>query len=134
MLTEVAVVCCLNVLPTTRFYTSGHSLALHAALPCEAAGRQGRAGDGWFSSRRPGDRRGVRCGWRDGVRDRPDHAGAAVGDGSAGDDRGDGRSEEHTSELQSLMRISSAVFCLNKTDTQTNKTHSTSTVRMERHK
>src|SRR3546814_7175747 len=29
-------------------------------------------------------------------------------------DRGSGRSEEHTSELQSLMRISYAVFCLNK--------------------
>src|SRR3546814_7992349 len=28
--------------------------------------------------------------------------------------RGIGRSEEHTSELQSLMRISYAVFCLNK--------------------
>src|SRR3546814_9887395 len=28
--------------------------------------------------------------------------------------RGLGRSEEHTSELQSLMRISYAVFCLNK--------------------
>src|SRR3546814_5159254 len=28
--------------------------------------------------------------------------------------RGDGRSEEHTSELQSLMRISYAVFCLKK--------------------
>src|SRR3546814_6275970 len=27
----------------------------------------------------------------------------------------DGRSEEHTSELQSLMRISYAVFCLKKT-------------------
>src|SRR3546814_3347245 len=27
---------------------------------------------------------------------------------------GGGRSEEHTSELQSLMRISYAVFCLNK--------------------
>src|SRR3546814_6978808 len=27
------------------------------------------------------------------------------------------RSEEHTSELQSLMRISSAVFCLNKKHT-----------------
>src|SRR3546814_7805304 len=27
---------------------------------------------------------------------------------------GHGRSEEHTSELQSLMRISYAVFCLNK--------------------
>src|SRR3546814_7793304 len=31
-----------------------------------------------------------------------------------------GRSEEHTSELQSLMRISYAVFCLKK-KTQTNK-------------
>src|SRR3546814_9387637 len=29
-----------------------------------------------------------------------------------------GRSEEHTSELQSLMRISYAVFCLKKTMTQ----------------
>src|SRR3546814_5154368 len=33
---------------------------------------------------------------------------------------GQARSEEHTSELQSLMRISYAVFCLKKT--QTNKT------------
>src|SRR3546814_1462238 len=32
--------------------------------------------------------------------------------GNAG--RGPGRSEEHTSELQSLMRISYAVFCLKK--------------------
>src|SRR3546814_10064523 len=31
-----------------------------------------------------------------------------------GDDAGRGRSEEHTSELQSLMRISYAVFCLKK--------------------
>src|SRR3546814_9529951 len=30
----------------------------------------------------------------------------------------DMRSEEHTSELQSLMRISYAVFCLNKKKTQ----------------
>src|SRR3546814_5650869 len=30
------------------------------------------------------------------------------------------RSEEHTSELQSLMRISYAVFCLKKNKTQTN--------------
>src|SRR3546814_2145543 len=29
------------------------------------------------------------------------------------------RSEEHTSELQSLMRISYAVFCLKKNNTQT---------------
>src|SRR3546814_10776315 len=32
------------------------------------------------------------------------------------------RSEEHTSELQSLMRISYAVFCLKKKTTQTNHT------------
>src|SRR3546814_1815040 len=31
------------------------------------------------------------------------------------------RSEAHTSELQSLMRISSAVFCLNKKTEQTNR-------------
>src|SRR3546814_5745808 len=31
------------------------------------------------------------------------------------------RSEEHTSELQSLMRISYAVFCLKKKKTQTRK-------------
>src|SRR3546814_7711818 len=32
-----------------------------------------------------------------------------------------GRSEEHTSELQSLMRISYAVFCLKKTNINTYK-------------
>src|SRR3546814_5125598 len=38
--------------------------------------------------------------------------------------RGDKRSEEHTSELQSLMRISYAVFCLKKK----NKQHTTETI------
>src|SRR3546814_10642228 len=33
-----------------------------------------------------------------------------------------GRSEEHTSELQSLMRISYAVFCLKKKNKTNNKT------------
>src|SRR3546814_8539416 len=33
------------------------------------------------------------------------------------------RSEEHTSELQSLMRISYAVFCLQKKNTNKHKTH-----------
>src|SRR3546814_2696652 len=33
---------------------------------------------------------------------------------SLNDDHGGARSEEHTSELQSLMRISYAVFCLKK--------------------
>src|SRR3546814_2553405 len=35
---------------------------------------------------------------------------------------GKGRSEEHTSELQSLMRISYAVFCLKKKKQQTTQT------------
>src|SRR3546814_2458028 len=34
-----------------------------------------------------------------------------------------GRSEEHTSELQSLMRISYAVFCLKKKTTQLSNSH-----------
>src|SRR3546814_6913512 len=42
------------------------------------------------------------------------------------------RSEEHTSELQSLMRISYAVFCLKKTTKQTKQTyiqHTTTTTK-----
>src|SRR3546814_351754 len=37
----------------------------------------------------------------------------------------DGRSEEHTSELQSLMRISYAVFCLKKKISQTTIAYTT---------
>src|SRR3546814_5242973 len=44
--------------------------------------------------------------------------GAAVGtDNVVSEPSGVGRSEEHTSELQSLMRISYAVFCLKKKKT-----------------
>src|SRR3546814_6401569 len=52
------------------------------------------------------------------------------GDGDAdGDAGGDAdRSEEHTSELQSLMRISYAVFCLKKKKDQKTRTHNTTTI------
>src|SRR3546814_7355039 len=40
-------------------------------------------------------------------------------------DRGRHRSEEHTSELQSLMRISYAVFCLKKKTTEKTRTKPT---------
>src|SRR3546814_7581521 len=40
-----------------------------------------------------------------------------------------GRSEEHTSELQSLMRISYAVFCLKKKKQQMVKTKRTTTTK-----
>src|SRR3546814_7615037 len=52
---------------------------------------------------------------------------ADIGEGKPGDSAGDqgksgnGRSEEHTSELQSLMRISYAVFCLKKKKQNKNK-------------
>src|SRR3546814_5277666 len=48
----------------------------------------------------------------------------------AAGDQGGGRSEEHTSELQSLMRISYAVFCLkkkNKHQTLKNTLHNPTT-------
>src|SRR3546814_4722064 len=48
--------------------------------------------------------------------------------------QGPGRSEEHTSELQSLMRISYAVFCLKKKKHRTNTTmNADQTDRTKRH-
>src|SRR3546814_4382993 len=56
------------------------------------------------------------------VADRPrDHDAAASARDrvlAPGDDERGTRSEEHTSELQSLMRISSAVFCLKQKNKQ----------------
>src|SRR3546814_9155804 len=47
------------------------------------------------------------------------------------DSHGAGRSEEHTSELQSLMRISSAVFCLKKKKTQHIQDHMTNNKKIQ---
>src|SRR3546814_4927822 len=49
---------------------------------------------------------------------------------SRGGDRG---SEEHTSELQSLMRISYAVFCLKKKNKYDHNTDSTILIMLQRH-
>src|SRR3546814_7257061 len=43
------------------------------------------------------------------------------------------RSEEHTSELQSLMRISYAVFCLKKKTTKHNRNNPTQHIQHTRH-
>src|SRR3546814_1506223 len=51
----------------------------------------------------------------DGVGNRPAHD--AQRDNQLIGEEGERRSEEHTSELQSLMRISYAVFCLKKKHT-----------------
>src|SRR3546814_7770120 len=42
------------------------------------------------------------------------------------------RSEEHTSELQSLMRISYAVFCLKKKNKQNHTKHHCTTIKLTR--
>src|SRR3546814_6169550 len=58
-----------------------------------------------------------------------------VARGFSGDANPARRSEEHTSELQSLMRISYAVFCLKKNKTKTKQTKETITVNnRKRHK
>src|SRR3546814_2002671 len=49
----------------------------------------------------------------------------------AGGAGGAARSEEHTSELQSLMRISYAVFCLKKKKTTMQKTNDNRTTRTQ---
>src|SRR3546814_2889776 len=77
---------------------------------------------------------GSRCVTDDGSRGcrQADRVGVLVKDSSASHSSGDGawrvgsvpswfRSEEHTSELQSLMRISYAVFCLKKKKKQHKK-------------
>src|SRR3546814_1990729 len=53
-----------------------------------------------------------------------DHEGsdASTGEPTVGELRSQLRSEEHTSELQSLMRISYAVFCLKKKKKDNTKT------------
>src|SRR3546814_8511345 len=55
-----------------------------------------------------------------------------IGPGGAGAEYA-GRSEEHTSELQSLMRISYAVFCLKKkkNNEQTTPPYPTSNLRLD---
>src|SRR3546814_6070311 len=45
-----------------------------------------------------------------------------------------GRSEEHTSELQSLMRISYAVFCLKKKNTPTRYSNNTNELKTHKYK
>src|SRR3546814_10173993 len=99
-----------NVTATTEIYTYLHTLPLHDALPISPS----RTDPGLMPK----------------VATRVDADAvlaaqmvAAMIDQSqqaslCEDSQGDRRSEEHTSELQSLMRISYAVFCLKKNNTR----------------
>src|SRR3546814_3454815 len=59
------------------------------------------------------------------LREAPEQAGPLMPPDTVGPllDGEQDRSEEHTSELQSLMRISYAVFCLKKKNKRTNTTY-----------
>src|SRR3546814_5803129 len=96
-----------NETSTTEIYTYLHTLSLHDALRISRARapRRGlpRRGRGRNSSRPGGARQ--RRQRRRGTAQRKRPPSTA---------RRPTRSEEHTSELQSLMRISYAVFCLKK--------------------
>src|SRR3546814_1990914 len=104
-----------TLFPYTTLFRSrkGHALRPHAqrlwarGRPDAGGGdrelpERGRVGD---------DPRSVQAVY---PRSRPDRAGALMRILLTHDDGYHARSEEHTSELQSLMRISYAVFCLKK--------------------
>src|SRR3546814_10322281 len=104
---------------TTVIYTVGHTLSLHDALPILAGGGERRGED-----QRQGGGKGGQTDRR-GTEDRHGKAPGQIKEGRAAPSGATGRllrlaigaehrSEEHTSELQSLMRISYAVFCLKK--------------------
>src|SRR3546814_3167290 len=103
---------------TTEIYPYCHTLSLHDALPiCKGDrparsafaddGRDHRYAQAKTGLRRTGDRLGLAA-----------LLGFDAGESARGIDERQHRqrSEEHTSELQSLMRISYAVFCLKKTN------------------
>src|SRR3546814_10824693 len=87
-----------NDTATTEIYTYGHTLSLHDALPILS--RAWRLSTVQIGITLIGILAGA-------------FSGATIAD-----TLGDWRSEEHTSELQSLMRISYAVFCMKKNTTQ----------------
>src|SRR3546814_5490848 len=90
------IFCCNNT-ATTEIYTYGHTLSLHDALPIYPATHAAPRGLLLHRVAEP-------------------HALYAPGNVQPPRQHFSGsmvsRSEEHTSELQSLMRISYAVFCL----------------------
>src|SRR3546814_16597617 len=100
-----------NDTATTEIYTYGHTLSLHDALPIFLHAQFGVTIPGALPAA------GVR------LVDRlaPNELAADAFDLPVDFDDlklAHRRSEEHTSELQSLMRISYAVFCLKKTKTK----------------
>src|SRR3546814_16184525 len=106
----------VNGTATTENYTYGHTLSLHDALPiwprCRHLQALGRRAIG--EHRHGGSDKADAAISAPGRRQYPAIWGALLRRPDAGRPPQRLRSEEHTSELQSLMRISYAVFCLKK--------------------
>src|SRR3546814_6272454 len=105
---------------TTLFRSCTHRNLLIRVVPRDRAARS-RCASGHHANARRALWRCAASVWRT---TRPAGQGAVSGGGGdpwrllAREVRGPARSEEHTSELQSLMRISYAVFCLKKKKTK----------------
>src|SRR3546814_15058147 len=101
MKTFIRMICSLfvNDTATTEIYTYGHTLSLHDALPI---------------SRCPPSTARCSRGSRGRLRRSATRGSAASSSTTTHSATNAGRSEEHTSELQSLMRISYAVYCFKK--------------------
>src|SRR3546814_6126305 len=103
-----------NVPATPEINTYGHTLSLHDALPISSGCRSTVAR---FSSTKASCSSPVRAsaaGTKRSGRRRCSRTSTTSGHSSFPGVARRPRSEEHTSELQSLMRISYAVFCLKK--------------------
>src|SRR3546814_12734960 len=86
---------------TTLFRSDAFGMVYHAGRPAVVGGGDGHPDRGLLLLLGPAEA------GADGNRS-----------GKRGGSQPESRSEEHTSELQSLMRISYAVFCLNKKNTK----------------
>src|SRR3546814_8191796 len=105
-------------------------MARMAASAAPSTYRESRVSRSVMAAQQSGEAGAERAGQDVPVARQPQQGGQCAGDGAepwqdvaaatiqpdhrGGEDAGDQRSEEHTSELQSLMRISYAVFCLKK--------------------
>src|SRR3546814_19171528 len=105
----LVVVFFFNDTATTEIYTYRHTLSLHDALPIASQASSSRRAAAMCKSRKRAlNARSKAASFRNQL------SGPASRQKSITVPDSSERSEEHTSELQSLMRISYAVFCLKK--------------------
>src|SRR3546814_18467837 len=103
---DVVFVWWFNATATTGIYTYGHTLSLHDALPSSVAVCAGRP----VPETKAGAGKALRSNFPVAFTGRTSSPSTAEGTMASGRCS---RSEEHTSDLQSILRISYAVFCLN---------------------